>query len=94
METLDFPAGRNVSVVWTPAKAGTHAVDIVVTALAPDGSSIERTDFLAVEVQPNFGPGQITLNLILLIVGVLCVLGVILLLVIRLFIRLIRRASR
>ena len=94
METLDFPAGRNVSVVWTPAKTGTHAVDIVVTALAPDGSSIERTDFLAVEVQPNFGPGQITLNLILLIVGVLCVLGVILLLVIRLFIRLIRRTSR
>lgn len=90
VETLDFPAGRNVGVVWTPQEAGTHAVDIVVTALAPDGSTIERTDFLAVEVQPNFSRGQITLNLILLIVGVVLVLGVILFLIARFLIRLTR----
>jgi pimeloyl-ACP methyl ester carboxylesterase len=73
-ETVDFPAGQNVSVTWTPRVAGTHAVDIVVTALAPDGSSIERTDFLAIEVQPSFSKGRITLNLVLLIAGVLLVL--------------------
>lgn len=93
VETLDFPAGRNVAVVWTPREAGTHAVDIVVTALAPDGSTIERTDFLALEVQPNLGTGQITLNLILLIVGVLLVLGLIGFLVIRGVMKLARRTS-
>lgn len=92
VETLDFPAGRNVAAVWTPRQAGTHAVDIVVTALAPDGSSIERTDFIAIEVQPNFGQGQITLNLILLILGVLFVLGSILFLIVRGFIRFTRKA--
>ena len=73
-ETIDFPAGQNVSAAWTPRQAGTHAVDIVVTALAPDGSSIERTDFLAIEVQPGFSKFQISFNLILLIAIVLFVL--------------------
>lgn len=94
VETLDFPAGRNVAVVWTPRQAGTHAVDIVVTARAPDGVPIERTDFLAIEVQPNFGTGQITLNLILLIAGVLLVLGLIAFLIIRAVVRLVRKASQ
>jgi pimeloyl-ACP methyl ester carboxylesterase len=91
IETIDFPAGRNVAVVWTPHQAGTHAVDIVVTALAPDGSTIERTDFLAIEVQPNFSTGQITLNLILLVAGVLLVLGLIVFFIIRSFVRITRR---
>jgi len=93
-ETLDFPAGQNVSVVWNPREAGTHAVDIIVTALASDGSSIERTDFLAIEVQSDFSKGQITLNLILLVTGVVLVLGFILILVIRGFIKVARRARR
>jgi pimeloyl-ACP methyl ester carboxylesterase len=38
IQTLDFPPGRNVSVSWVPLEAGTHGVDIVVTALAPDGT--------------------------------------------------------
>jgi hypothetical protein len=75
VETLDFPAGQNISVSWTPRKAGTHSVDIVVTALAPDGSPIERTDFLAVEVQPNPGRARITFNLVAVIVLVLLVIG-------------------
>jgi pimeloyl-ACP methyl ester carboxylesterase len=75
IETLDFPAGRNVSVTWTPRQPGTHAVDIVVTALAPDGSPIERTDFLAIEVQPNTGRAQVTFNLVAVIAMVLLVLG-------------------
>jgi pimeloyl-ACP methyl ester carboxylesterase len=77
-ETIDFPAGQNVSVSWTPPKAGTYSVDVVVTALAPDGSPIERTDFLAIEVQPNPGRARITLNLVAVIVLILLVVGSIL----------------
>jgi pimeloyl-ACP methyl ester carboxylesterase len=83
MQIVDFPAGQNVSITWTPREAGTHAVDIVVTALAPDGSSIERTDFLAIEVQPRFSQGRIALNLVLLIAVVLFVAALILYLAIR-----------
>jgi hypothetical protein len=82
-ETVDFHAGQNVSTTWTPRQAGTHALDIVVTALAPDGSSIERTDFLAIEVQPNFSEGRITSNLILLMTVILCIVTLILYLAIR-----------
>jgi pimeloyl-ACP methyl ester carboxylesterase len=75
LETLDFPAGQNASLSWTPRETGTHSVDIVVTALAPDGSSIERTDFLAVEVQPNTGTVRSTLNLVAVIALVVLVIG-------------------
>jgi hypothetical protein len=71
IETLEFPAGQNVSMTWTPHEPGTHAVDIVVTARAPDGSLIERTDFLSIEVQPNPGRARIAFNLILVIALVL-----------------------
>ncbi|HEX2990810.1 MAG TPA: hypothetical protein VHO49_09035, partial [Anaerolineales bacterium] len=71
IETLDFPVGQNVSMTWTPREPGTHAVDIVVNALAPDGSLIERTDFLAIEVQPNPGRTRIAFNLVLVIALVL-----------------------
>lgn len=74
-ERLDFPTGRNVSVTWRASEPGTHAVDIVVTALAPDGSMIERTDFLAIEVQPNPGRAQITFNLVLLIAALVFIFG-------------------
>ena len=89
-ETIDFPAGQNVSAAWTPREVGTHAVDIVITALAPDGSSIERTDFLAIEVQPAFSKFQVSLNLLLLIALVLLVVIAILLGIFRL----LRRARR
>jgi pimeloyl-ACP methyl ester carboxylesterase len=78
VETLDFPSGQNVSTIWTPTKAGTYAVDVVVTGLAPDGTTVERTDFLAIEVQPNPSKGQITFNLVAVIAGVLLVLFLIL----------------
>jgi pimeloyl-ACP methyl ester carboxylesterase len=75
VETLNFPAGQNVSTTWTPRETGTHSIDIVITALAPDGSSIERTDFLAIEVQPNPGKARITFNLMAVIALVLLVMG-------------------
>ncbi len=74
IQTVKFPAGQNISTTWTPTNAGTYAVDIVVTGIAPDGSSVERTDFLAVEVQPNPSKGQITFNLVAVIAGVVLLL--------------------
>jgi len=78
IETLNFPSGQNISTTWTPRNAGIYAVDIVVTGIAPDDSTVERTDFLAIEVQPNPGKGQITFNLVAVIVVVLLVLFLIL----------------
>jgi len=78
IQTLNFPEGQNISTTWTPAQAGTYAVDIVVTGIAPDGSTIERTDFLAIEVQPNPSKGQITFNLVAVIAVVLLVVALIL----------------
>ena len=89
-ETLDFPPGQTISTAWTPREPGTHALDIVVTALAPDGSSIERTDFLAIEVQPRFSKLQISFNLVLVVALVILVLAGILFGIIKL----IRRLSR
>ena len=73
-ETLDFPAGQATSATWVPRETGTHAVDIRVTALAPDGSSIERTNFLAIEVQPSFSRLQVSFNLVLLLGSVFLIL--------------------
>jgi hypothetical protein len=89
-ETTNFPAGQSISGTWTPREAGTHAIDLVVTAVTPDGTSIERTDFLAIEVQPNFSKFQISLNLVLLIALVLLLLIGILFGIFRI----IRRARR
>ncbi len=83
-EPLDFPAGENISVNWTPRNPGIYAVDILVTGLAPDGSTIERTGFLSIEVQPNRSKTQITFNLIFLIAVIILVLFGILYVVVRL----------
>lgn len=91
IETLDLPAGQNVFTTWRPRKTGTYAVDIVVTGTAPDGSAVERTDFLAIEVQPNLTKGQITFNLVVVIVIVLLVLFLILRLIFRGAGKLVRR---
>lgn len=77
-ETLNFPLGQNVSTTWTPSTPGAYAVDVLVTGSAPDGTPIERTDFLAIEVQTNLSQGQITFNLVAVIAGVMLVFGLIL----------------
>ena len=77
-ETLNFPTGQDISASWTPKKPGTYAVDVIVTGIAPDGSDVERTDFLAIEVQPNPGKGQVTFNLVAVFAVVLLVLFLIL----------------
>lgn len=90
-ETLNFPAGQNISTTWTPNKAGTYAVDIIVTGIAPDGSPVERTDFLAIEVQPNPSKRQITFNLVAVIAVVVLVLILILRAILRGTSKLVRR---
>ena len=84
-QTLDLQPGQQATGSWTPPSPGTYGVDIVITGRAPDGSSIERTAFLAEEVQPNPNQLQVTTNLVLLIVLVLAVLGAIIFLFSRLF---------
>jgi hypothetical protein len=78
IETLDFPSGQNISTTWTPKTPGTYAVDVIVTGSASDGTPVERTDFLAIEVQPNPSQGQVTFNLVAVIAGVVLVLVLIL----------------
>jgi hypothetical protein len=68
-------------------------VDVVVSGLAPDGSAVERTDFLAIEVQTNPSTAQINFNLIALIAGIVLVLGLILFGVFRGAGRLVRKAG-
>ena len=90
VETLNFPTGQNVAATWIPQSAGTYAVDIIVTGVAPDGSTVERTDFLAIEVQTNPSKGQITFNLVALIVAVILILSLILFVVLRVAGKLVR----
>ena len=92
IQTLNLPTGQNISTTWTPTKAGTYAVDIVVTGAAPDGSSIERTDFLAIEVQPNPSKGKITFNLVAVIAGVVLLLILIMFFIFRVTRNVIRKA--
>lgn len=83
VETMDIAGGQSLFTEWMPRQAGTHAIDVLVTARAPDGTPIERTDFLAIEVQPGFEQRQITLNLILLVGAILAILALIVFLIVR-----------
>ncbi len=78
IETLNLSSGRQVSASWTPREAGVYAVDVIVTGIAPDGSVIERTDFLAVEVQPNPSNFFVTFNLLAVIAVILTILAILL----------------
>jgi hypothetical protein len=69
-------------------------VDIIVAGIAPDGSNVERTDFLAIEVQTNQSKGQITFNLVAVIVAVVLLLVLILFAFFRGAGRLVRRARK
>jgi pimeloyl-ACP methyl ester carboxylesterase len=51
-EKLDFRAGgATMTAAWRPGQAGIHGIDVVAKARS-DGLRIERTTFLAIEVQP------------------------------------------
>jgi hypothetical protein len=53
IQTVDFTPGQAVSAEWQAEVPGSHGIDLVVTGKAPDGSPVERTAFLSVEVQPG-----------------------------------------
>ena len=57
-----------------PAQTGVHGVDIIAQATAPDGSPIERTTFLSLEVQPAAEKGRRNLNLLIAAAGTLLLL--------------------
>jgi pimeloyl-ACP methyl ester carboxylesterase len=66
---------RNGKADWMPAETGVHGVDIVAQANAPDGSPIERTTFLSVEVQPAAEKGRRNFTLLLVAAGALFLLA-------------------
>lgn len=73
--TVDLPAaGSEWDGSWTPRLAGLHAVDITAAGQLPDGTAVERSAFLAFEVQPR--PNLLPTYLLL---GGLCVLGLVVL---------------
>jgi pimeloyl-ACP methyl ester carboxylesterase len=92
VETLSVQPGAQVSASWRPRNPGVYGVDIEVTGASPDGFAVERTGFLALEVQPNPSQGQITFNLLALIGAVLVVLALIGYVFIRIVRPLFRRA--
>ncbi|MFH2038803.1 MAG: hypothetical protein ABIJ65_05150 [Chloroflexota bacterium] len=91
IEIRDFQPGRNATTSWTSSSTGLIAVDIIVTGLAPDGSLIERTNFLTLQVQPEISSQRITFNLAATLAAVLILLFLVFLMIFWVFRRLIRR---
>jgi pimeloyl-ACP methyl ester carboxylesterase len=87
---LEFQPGRNATTSWTPLSAGLYAVDISVTGLVPDGSLIERSNFLALQVQPEISSQKITFNLAAILAAVLFLLILVFSLVFWVFRRMVR----
>lgn len=93
VEILTLPSGTQISTSWTPRNPGVYAVDFIVTGVTPDGSVVERTDFLAIEVQSNPSNARITFNL-LFVIGIVLVALLIVLLVVFSAVRLFRRVRK
>jgi len=91
VETLEFQPGRNASTSWTSSSAGLYAVDIIVTGLAPDGSLIERTNFLTLQVQPEISSQRITINLAAILAAVLILLLLVFSMIFWIFRRMVRQ---
>ncbi|MBI5352514.1 MAG: hypothetical protein HZB50_07750 [Chloroflexi bacterium] len=91
VEKLDFSPSSHISTEWQPKISGVHAIDIIVTSSDSDGSTIERTAFLSVEVQPNISKLQVAGNLVMVVAGVVILLAVIVLVLARFFRRRINR---
>jgi hypothetical protein len=93
MESLDLAPGIKTSVQWKPASPGVYGIDMVIAGQGPDGTSIERTGFLAIEAQANPSKATITTNLAGLVISVLLVAALVVFLLIRL-IRVVMHRSR
>jgi pimeloyl-ACP methyl ester carboxylesterase len=56
--------GAEERAVWTPDEPGLYSIDVVATGSDPDGRLLERTVFLAAEVQPDPNRGLLSLSLL------------------------------
>ncbi|MDE3088017.1 MAG: hypothetical protein KGJ80_01355, partial [Chloroflexota bacterium] len=72
-------SGDNFHANWTPDLGGIHGIQVVGRATAPDGATVERSAFLAVQVQPSaletimresLGLGALVLIGVVLIAGI------------------------
>ena len=93
LETLEMQPGAQAAASWRPAEPGTYGADVVITAQPPDGPPVERTAFLALEVQPNPTRARVTTNLVLVLAGALIFVALILYLAFRGLRRILRRRS-
>ncbi|CAG0991425.1 partial Lipase EstA, partial [Anaerolineae bacterium] len=74
-------AGNEWKTDWKPGVTGLHGIDVVVNGNAPDGTIIERSAFLSVDVQPT--PEQVQSSQLLFgagigLVGIVIVTGILL----------------
>ena len=79
VQTVDFQPGQTISAGWQASLPGPHGIDLLVTGRAPDGSPVERTAFLALEVQP--GEADVRANRLLvggMAAGAFCLLTLVL----------------
>jgi hypothetical protein len=85
------PSGDSYAAHFTPQEPGLYAVDVVVKAKTSDGTPLERTGFLVVQVEQSQASSGNRGRLALLGVGVglllLCALGVLFLALVWMWVR-------
>ena len=71
-ETIALQAnGEGFEAVWKTKQAGLHAIDLSYTGTLPDGSSVQRSAFLTVDVQPPIHSPEMTFLFVVAIVATL-----------------------
>lgn len=75
-ETLSLTGSAEKQTVWQPTQPGTYGVDVIARGFTPNGTPIERTAFLAFEVQPSPQKGWWSLMAVLTFVTISFFVGV------------------
>lgn len=82
MKTIALTAvGNEWKTEWKPGVTGLHGIDVVVNGNAPDGTIIERSAFLSVDVQPTpeqVQSSQLVFGVGIGLVGIVIVMGILL----------------
>lgn len=65
------PGGAGFEATWKAKQAGLHAIDLSYTGTLPDGSTVQRSAFLTVDVQPTKYTPQAMLMLGIFLVAAL-----------------------
>jgi pimeloyl-ACP methyl ester carboxylesterase len=71
------PEMDQARVEWTPQSAGLHSLVVSVVGRLPDGSPVERVEFMTVEAQPEKGGSMLPIVLTLGGMAILFFLGVV-----------------